>query len=445
MNLRTQVNLLIALGIIVLASSCIVVDNPYTSLPPGPWRGVLELEYSPVSSNPEGKPLPEKMNMSFEEVMQGELPFNFEVVYDTPDSFHIELINGEERMIVDDITVGLDRSTAKDTVIINFPVYDSYIYAIYEEDILEGDWIVNNRGSEYRIPFIARHGQSHRFTALKKEPVMDVSGRWEATFEIDEEDPYPAIAELRQNGNHLEGTFLTETGDYRYLEGTVQANKMYLSCFDGSHAFLFEANIKEDSSLIGSFRSGKHYRTLWSARYNPDAQLASPDELTYLKDGYSQLEFGFPNLEGDTIRLNDAAYQGKVRLVQILGSWCPNCRDETRFLTQYLEKNPHPELAVIGLAFERYKEKEKALKAIRTYKNQMDIPYEILHAGISDKKEASKALPMLNQIVSYPTLIFVDKTGKVRRIHTGFSGPATSTYEDFKADFESYVNQLLKE
>jgi len=445
MNSKVKHFILIAITALLIFDSCIVVNEPFNHLPPGPWRAILKLEYKPVTSNPEGKPLPEKMNMSFEEVSQGELPFNFEVIYDTPDSFHLEIINGEERIVVNDITIGLDRATAKDTLIINFPVYDSYIYAIYEEDILEGDWIVNNREGEYRIPFVARHGQGHRFTTLRKEPVIDLSGRWEATFEIDEESPYPAIAEFQQNGNELTGTFMTETGDYRYLEGTVQANKMYLSCFDGSHAFLFEAKIQEDSTLIGSFRSGKHYRTLWTARRNPNATLSSPDDLTYLREGYDGFRFAFPNPEGDTISLEDEQYQGKVRLVQIMGTWCPNCRDETNFLTQYLSENPNSELSVIGLAFERYKERDKSMQAIQTYKERMEIPYEILYAGYYNKKEAAKALPMLNQIVSYPTMIFVDKTGKVRRIHTGFSGPATSTYNEFKADFESFVNQLLNE
>ena len=70
---------------------------------------------------------------------------------------------------------------------------------------------------------------------------------------------------LNKDGNKLTGTFRTDTGDYRFLEGSVQANKMYLSVFDGSHAFLFEAKLMEDSALIGSFRSGNHYKTLWEA------------------------------------------------------------------------------------------------------------------------------------------------------------------------------------
>jgi thiol-disulfide isomerase/thioredoxin len=436
---------LIVLAVLISFQACIVVENPFEGLPPGKWRGVLKLAYRPVSSNPKGEPLPEKMNLSFEEVTDGELPFNFDVIHREDGSFYIEIINGEERIKVEDIQFGIDRSTAKDTVVINFPVYDSYIKAIFEENIMEGDWIVNNRGTDYRIPFVARQGRNHRFTPLKKTPVLDVSGKWETTFGINETDPYKAIAEFQQNGNHLTGTFRTETGDYRFLEGTVQNNKMYLSCFDGAHAFLFEAKIQEDSTLIGSFRSGKHYQTIWSAKRNPDFELASADTLTYLKEGYKSFDFSFENPEGEVISLNDETYQGKVRIIQILGTWCPNCRDETLFLKDYLTRNPNEDLAIIGLAFERYKDEAKAKEVIKTYKEKMGLEYEILYAGSSNKKEASKALPMLNEIISYPTMIFVDKSGEVRRIHTGFSGPATSTYAKFKTDFETYISELLNE
>ena len=436
---------LIVLMVLVSIKACIVVENPFEGLPPGQWRGVLKLAYRPVSSNPKGEPLPEKVNLTFEEVTDGELPFNFDVIHRDDGSFYIEIINGDERIKVEDIKFGIDRATAKDTVLINFPVYDSYIKAIFEENIMEGDWIVNNRGTDYRIPFVARQGRDHRFTPLRKTPVMDISGKWETTFGINETKPYKAIAEFQQNGNHLTGTFRTETGDYRFLEGTVQNNKIYLSCFDGAHAFLFEAKIQEDSTLIGSFRSGKHYQTIWSAQKNPAFKLASADTLTYLKEGFTAFDFSFENPEGKLISLNDEDYQGKVRIIQILGTWCPNCRDETVFLKDYLANNPNDDLAIIGLAFERYKDVEKSKAVIKTYKEKMGLDYEILYAGSSNKKEASKALPMLNKIISYPTMIFVDKTGKVRRIHTGFSGPATSTFSEFKTNFETFISELLNE
>lgn len=427
-------------------SACLKIDNTFTKIPPGPWRAVLQLDPSAITPNPKGEPLDEKLNLTFDEVTNGELPFNFEVTYTDDTTFYLELLNGSERIKLDQITFGRTRARVKDSIRIEFPVYDSYITGFYEEDLIDGYWVVNYRDN-YRIPFRAQFGEAHRFTTLKKEPVTDLTGRWEVTFGPggDEDEAFPAIGEFVQKGNHLEGTFRTETGDYRYLEGTVQGNKAYLSTFDGAHAFLFEALIMEDETLVGSFRSGTHYRTVWQAQRNSEATLTDPNELTYLKEGYDRFDFSFPDTDGNTISLSDPAYDGKVKLVQILGTWCPNCRDETNFLLDYLADNSDPDLAVIGLAYEQYQDEEKARSAISRMRESMQVPYPILHAGYHDKQAASETLPMLNRILSYPTLLFIDRENKVRRIHTGFNGPATDEYAAFKEDFEQTITSLLQE
>jgi thiol-disulfide isomerase/thioredoxin len=434
------------LSLSLLLSACLVVENPYNGLPPGPWRAVLKIEQNPVVPNPRGEPLPEKIGLQLEEITAGELPFNFEIIYPTPDSFYLEIINGEERMIVDDITIGRDIRTAKDTVLINFPIFDSHIKGIFVENVLQGEWVVRNR-ENYRIPFVAYHGRDHRFTNLKKEPVMDISGRWEVTFGLSEDqEPYPAIGDFKQIGNHLTGTFLTETGDYRFLEGTVQEDRVFLSVFDGSHAFLFGAKILPDSTLSGFFRSGSHYRTLWEAKRNPDAQLRDPNELTQLKPDYERFDFSFENFEGETISLSDPEYEDKIKIVQILGTWCPNCRDETNFLVDYLKQNPNSDLAVIGLAFERRKDPIEAKAAIQRYIQKMDIDYEILLAATSDDKTAAgETLPMLNEVISFPTMIFLDRNNQVKRIHTGFNGPATDKYAEFTKEFDTFIQGLLSQ
>ena len=420
--------------------SCITIENPYPSLAPGRWQGVLKLDPVPVTADvveSEGR-------ARFEEVTEGQLPFLFDVVYDTDTSFYIEIINGTERIRVDQIQTGVNRATAKDSIRIDFPLYESYIIALFEEDVIEGQWVVTTRDN-YRVPFVAWYGRDYRFTNLRKAPVADLSGRWEATFDLESKSPFKGIGEFEQDGNHLTGTFLTETGDYRFLEGTVQADKLYLSAFDGAHAFLFEGKVLEDGSLIGTFRSGTHYQTTWEARRNPDFELADPDSLTFLTDPAQPLSFQFPNQDGELVAFDGPKLAGKVRIVQIMGTWCPNCRDETDFLREYLAENPNPDLAVVGLAFEKHRDREQSLAIIHRYHERLELPYDLLWAGYYQKEEAAKALPMLNQILSYPTMIFVDRSGRVRRIHTGFSGPATSKYEAFKADFEEYVQQLLFE
>lgn len=443
---KHYISLLLVLGLIFSCSACLVVDNPYSGLPPGPWRAILKVELNPIIPNPKGEPMPEKVDLQLEEIAGGELPFNFEVKYVTEDSFYIEIINDEERIVVDDITIGRDIGTAKDTIVINFPIFDSYIKGIFVENVIQGDWIVRNRDN-YSIPFVAYHGRDHRFTNLRKKPVMDVSGRWEVTFGLGEDqEPYKAIGDFEQDGNHLAGTFMTETGDYRFLEGTIQEDRLYLSVFDGSHAFLFGAKIMPDSTMSGYFRSGNHYRTLWEAKRNPTFELERPENLTKMLDPTERFYFSFENPAGEKVSLTDERYQDKVKIIQILGTWCPNCRDETDFLVDYLERNPNPNLEVIALAFERHKDPSKAMDAIQRYKETFEMDYEILLAAASDDKSvASKTLPMLDKIISFPTMVFLDRNNQVKRIHTGFNGPATSEYQNFKTDFESFVQELLAE
>ena len=425
-------------------STCVFVQERYPTLPPGPYRAIVELEYQPIVPNPKGAPIPEKTNLEFDDVTEGVLPFNFNVVYENDSLFRIDIINGDEVITVppSNIQAGWDQRAGRDTLRINFPVFDAHISAYYEENIIEGAWVVHYR-ENYRIPFKAYFGKNHRFTNMTKEPAADISGKWAVTFGKGDEEPYPGIAEFTQNGNELRGTFRTETGDYRFLEGTVQGNKAYLSVFDGSHAFLFEALIKDDGTLTGTFRSGRHYITNWTAKRDPDFVLQSPDALTLMKEDIP-LNFTFPTVDGTMIGLRDEQYNGKPKLVQIMGTWCPNCREESEFLGDYLAKNETADLEIIALAFEKYgAEDERSKSRIRTYAKEMQVSWPILLAGEADKAAAGAALPMLYKIFSFPTLLLLDRDNRVKRIYTGFNGAATSEWESFQKSFDDSVKELI--
>lgn len=421
-----------------LLTGCFTIENRHTGIPPGTWRGTLDV--NPILGGPPVASL-EDQQFNYDDTPPNYLPFNFDIIYENEKDFYVELINGEERIPVKEVSFGRDKVTNRDTFLIEFPIYDTYIKGIYNERVMQGNWVVNYKNN-YSVPFVAKYGKNYRFTQLKEEPVINVSGKWAVEF-TDADGTYPGVGVFKQNGNDLTGTFLTETGDYRYLEGTIQKNKLFLSVFDGSHAFLFEAKILEDQTMIGSFKSGRHYQATWSGKKDDTATLADPNTLTYLKEGYDQIDFAFPNEEGVVITFGDKRYQNKAKLVQIFGTWCPNCKDETQFLVDYLKKNPSKDLEVIGLAFEQYKDADKSLAAIKRYKQRMNIPYELLLAGGANKQEAAKALPMLNHILAYPTLLFIDKQNKIRKIHTGFSGPATEEYESFGKEFEATIAELV--
>ena len=173
----------------------------------------------------------------------------------------------------------------------------------------------------------------------------------------------------------------------------------------------------------------------------PDA-----NELTYLKEGNKKIEFSFPDLDRNLVTLNDEKYKNKVVILQILGTWCPNCMDETVFLADWYRKNSDKGVEIIGLAYENKNNFDYAKKRVEIMKDKLNANYDFVIAGTSSVKSASASLPMLNKVVSFPTTIIIDKKGKVRRIHTGFSGPATGIYyEEFVDDFNQFVNKLIEE
>jgi thiol-disulfide isomerase/thioredoxin len=413
-------------------SSCVEPNQTFHSIPPGIWRGVLLLDRTPIMKYGDDRDIVKKFDV------ESELPFNFEVIYDNDSTFHIVIHNDTERIKVTDIKFGRDKSTAKDTVIINFPIYDTYIKAIYEDGVMEGDWIVNYK-ENYRIPFKAVHGISDRFENLgTKEDKL--SGKWESTFEIDTKDEYKAIGDFVQKGDIVTGTFLTETGDYRFLEGKLIKNKFYLSTFDGAHAFLFLGKIMDDGTLSGTFRSGSQYTTNWEAKRNDTFKLRNAYELT--QSVQEKMDFAFLNTQGKTISLRDKKYENKYKIIQIMGTWCPNCMDETIFLKNYFKENQDTSFSLISIGFERYKDTTKCLTALKRFKDKMSIEHEVLYGGYYDKKMAALQIPQLDKIMSYPTLIFVDKSNKIRKIHTGFSGPATQSFQAYNSKFKELILKL---
>ena len=426
--------------VVIMLQGCVEAINNHQKLPPGIYRAVLNL------NDPNIKNAAEEINTQLNIVDPGLLPFNFEVVYEegSNEDFKIVLHNADERLVVDDIRYGKDRATNRDTILIRFPIYDTYIKAIYNENVLEGQWVVNYRDN-YSIPFVAYHGQDHRFTDLTKPNTYDISGRWKCTFTEPDGAEDITIGNFIQKGNSVTGTFKTETGDYRFLEGDIIDNKFYLSVFDGSHAFLFEGKILDDNKLIGSFKSGTHYQVTWEGVRDDDFQLADPYKLTSLKGDSEVVDFSFPDLNNQMVSLSDTKYDGKIKIVKIMGTWCPNCMDATNFLLEYLKENKPEDVVVIALAFERYRDDSKAIAAIKTYQKRKSIPFDILYGGYFDKGESTSKLPFLDEIISYPTLLFIDKQNKLRKVHTGFSGPATDKYEEFKEGFENIIAELQAE
>lgn len=386
-------------------------DN--VELPTGTWRAALD----------------------YREV---ELPFNFELSLDSAGGYDITVFNAEERLLLDE--VNLDG----DSVVIPLHIFDASIKGIFRLDTLRGIFIKHYDPS-HPIPFTAVYGQDFRFHKTPSNKVSrDFTGKYRVEI-LSEKDTTEAIGIFEQKGDSVTSTFLTTTGDYRYLQGNVINDTLKLSAFDGNHAYLFIAAFAPGDSLEGRFYTGKSRKT-WVAWRDEDVALPDANSLTNVNSGREKMVFTFPDVDGNKMSFSDARFKNKVVVVQLLGSWCPNCMDETRYLVPWYNTNRSRGVEVVGLAFERKDDFEYASGRVRRMIDKLNVTYPILIAGTDDKTKASEKLPMLDKIISFPTTIFIGKDGNVKKIHTGFSGPGTGAYYDeFIKDFNSTIDILLKQ
>ena len=328
------------------------------------------------------------------------------------------------------------------------PFFDSHFaLRIVDEKTLEGQWIKIAGDKQAVVPFRAVFNQPDRFPNAKAAR-FDISGRW-ATHFHGASDSTEAIGEFRQLGNEVRGTFLTTTGDYRFLQGVVDGDTLRLSTFDGGHAYSFVSKILDSSTMQGFYYAGATYMQTWVAEKNAGAKLPDEFSLTGLKDTANAiLHFSFPDLNGHQVSLSDPIYKNKVVIIQILGSWCPNCMDETRFLSPWYLQNKSRGVEIVGLAYERTSSFSDAKRLLQPFITRFNVTYPILATGVTvgDSLRTEKTLPEIQNIVGFPTTLFIDKKGKVRKIDTGFNGPGTGEhFELYKKEFNELVSSLLAE
>ena len=396
---------------LVLLSAC---SEPVWRLTDGQWRGVFYAHDT-------------------------EIPFLFNVKSANKENPVVTLMNGEERVVLTDVTY------RNDSVIIPIKIYDAVMEAKVDGMSMRGRLVklYSNR-PDGRVPFTAQKGVTSRFVDTGEKTIVSLDGRWEITVPGRDIDKQVGVFTQKSNG-YLAGSILTPTGDYRYLEGSVQADRFYLSTFGGLTPYLIRGQFTDADNFIAEFITPSGISPFEGIR-NSDASLPDAYMMTTLKQGYTSLNFRLPDLDGREVSLDDPKYRNKVVIVSILGSWCPNCLDEAAFLSPWYKANRPRGVEVVGLAFERKDDIEYARNQLSVLMKQHDITYDILFAGRTGGESVEKVLPELTELMSYPTTIFIDKKGRVRKIHTGFNGPATGKfYEEFKASFNQTVNEMINE
>jgi len=218
-----------------------------------------------------------------------EIPFQFEVKGESSDSPGIFLINGEDRFRLNNI------SYFKDSFSVPIDLYDTELRGKADGDVLQGNLVKHYTGKpDDKIPFIAEFNKP-RFAQSGENPSVSLDGTWDINL-INANDTDKTVGVFKQDLAVVTGSILTTTGDYRFLEGIIHGNKFELSAFGGSTPYLLKGEFSNENLFTGEFITPKRKTKLFGTR-NPHASLPDPYTASPLKDGYSSLEFSFPNLE----------------------------------------------------------------------------------------------------------------------------------------------------
>lgn len=368
--------------------------------------------------------------------------FNFET-RKVNSRWQLVIRNAAERITVNSVTMKGDS--------VNFlmPVFESEFRTKLQPDgSLKGTWFKGTALQTQHWVFTAYPNTASRFEAIEGNHKQIITGRWAVSITRPNGTTRPAVAEFLQKGNQLTGTFLTPSGDYRYLEGIVTGNQVRMSVFDGAHAYLFTATIDNATKISnGIFYSGYNGRETWSAVKDATAELPDVGSAPQLREGEERISFAFKDLNRKIISSSDERFRNKVVVVQLMGSWCPNCMDETKFLNEFYIKNKQRGVEVVSLAYEYSTDFERSRISLLKFQQRFNVRYPMLITGawINDSLRTEKTIPQITPIKVFPTTIYIGKDGKVKKMQAGFYGPGSGEhFELYKKEFYQTIEKMLE-
>jgi len=375
--------------------------------PGGPWRAVLDLA---------GGPLP--FALRIERAGRG---------------WEGELCNGIKCQPFSKVRV------EGDSLILENADYAATMKAALRGDSLVGYYHNVGSNGPRTIPFRAARGR----WPITRAP-RNLVGRWDATY-FQDLGTSPRVFEFRNRPAGIEGTLISNTSDYGPFSGTASADSFAIGYFDGSFVYLITGKLQGDT-LRGIFHAGLRTQTPWQAVRSTGApHLKDPTDITSA-DTAEPFRFRFPDLQGRLVGNDDPRFKGKVVLVDIFGSWCPTCHEGTPELLKLYHRYRGRGLEIVGLAFEVSGDTAVDGPLVRRYRDKFRIPFPLLLAGTSDVEAIEAALPQLRGAGAFPTILFLGRDGRVRRVHAGFHGLAAGAQHQRQVrEFEVEIEKLLKE
>lgn len=366
------------------------------------------------------------------------VPFMMELAPSGGDVPEITIINGKERRRI------ANASIVGDSIFIPIDPFDVTIQASFGAMSMSGEYVKHYRKNGSR-GFAATFG-GNRFAKKSTSVAPRIKQRWNVTFSPDDPSMGKGVGIFKQIGDRVTGTILTETSDYRFFEGIVDGDSMKMSSFDGAHAFLWLGKKTGNDSWEGKIVFDNSYSEPWLATYDENAEIRDPFEIVQLDRGEHQPYYDLLAAGSGKDAIDVSKYEGRVLLIQLFGTWCPNSHDQTEYLVDWFEKNKNRNVSILASSYEANYSQDYGLQRLASYRETNKIGYDLVLGGRLSKTGAATPFPFMQRIEAFPTLIILDKEGYARYVHSYFNGPATGDYyEAFDKRFNEIMNELLEE
>lgn len=361
------------------------------------------------------------------------IPFTMELQTDGAE-VRGAFFNGEDR-------VGSTSGSLRgDQLSLNFDHYATQLTATIHDGVISGRY-----GNE-RYGLHAVQLRPHRVAAAARGPGPDIKGLWILPVESTKgEHAFRLI--VRQHGDETSAAILRVDGDTGLLTGTFRDGRFLLNHFDGARALTLEIRPRGDGRLDVTQR-GFHSAAQSFVAIRPDAAsrqgLAPPADFathTGMRNPNEPFAFSFPDLQGRLVANTDEKFKNKVVVINITGSWCPNCHDEAPFLVDLYRRYHGLGLEIVAIDFEEA-EQLPALNRLHAFLKRYGIEYTYLVAGTPD--QLHEKITQAENLNSWPTTFFVGRDGLVHAVHAGFAAAATGEFHaQLQTDVTTTVERLL--
>ena len=362
-----------------------------------------------------------------------EVPFRFEIA-GSGSSVKGSFFNGDEKV------TSTSGRLANGTLVLSFDEYGTKLEADVKNGQLEGQYLRGTRGAPY--PFKAK-----RFVPARAgdEKTPSIAGLW--NVQVGKSSKGEAAWQLivRQSGAEVSAAILRIDGDTGALTGTYRDGKFVLSHFSGARPLRLEVTQAADGTLAVVQNKDNPLTAVRAeqAKAKGLPEPSDPSRFTSVKDPTEPLRFSFPDLSGKIVSNTDPRFAGKVVIVTIGGSWCPNCHDETPFLVDLYKKYKSRGLEIVELSFEEEAQLKDPVR-LRAFIKRYGVEYTVLLPG--EPKELNDKVPQGVNLNSFPTTFFLGRDGRVRSAHAGFPGKASGKFhEEATHEITALVERLLAE